>query len=51
MLNILANSFMNATRTNAPRNTGSRSHWAPGERFDNRSDAELEAHLTARRRD
>lgn len=51
MLNILANSFMTATRNTKRDRWGTPSHWAQGERFDNRRDAEMEAHLTARRRD
>lgn len=51
MLNILANSFMTATRNDTREHWDNPSHWKAGERFDNRRDAELEAHLTARRRD
>ena len=51
MFNTLANTFMTATRTDARSRWGAPSHWAAGERFDNRADAELEAHTTARRRD
>lgn len=51
MLNIFANSFMTATRSGTANHPENRAHWAPGERFDNRRDAEMEAHLTARRRD
>lgn len=53
MFNILANTFRTATR-NEPRNPprglwDAPSHWARGERFDNRRDAEIEAHLAGRR--
>ena len=51
MLGNLARSFMNAT-LNAPQTRwDAPSHWAPGERFDNRRDSELEAHTIGRRRD
>ena len=46
MLGIFANTFRTASRTDrwdAP------SHWAKGERFDNRRNAEIEAHLAGRR--
>lgn len=51
MLNIFANSFMTASRTDHRDHWDSPSHWRQGERFDNRRDAEIEAHTTARRRD
>ncbi|WP_198389308.1 hypothetical protein [Roseovarius faecimaris] len=51
MLNIFANSFMTATRNTPSEQRDNHSHWAPSERFDNRRNAEMEAHLTARRRD
>lgn len=51
MLNVFAKSFMTATRSDRPDRWGAPSHWAKGERFDNRPRAEIEAHLTARRRD
>ena len=51
MLSIFAKSFMTATRTDVQTRSGAPSHWRQGERFDNRRDAELEAHLTGRRRD
>lgn len=51
MLNIFANSFMTATRSSETEHQDNRSHWTKGTRFDNRRDAEIEAHLTARRRD
>jgi len=51
MLNIFANSFMTATRTNRRDHWGAPSHWSEGERFDNRRNAEIEAHTTGRRRD
>lgn len=55
MLGIFANTFRTATRTATPHETRhrhqGRAHWPPAERFDTRRSAELEAHLTARRRD
>ena len=53
MLNVFAKSFMTATR-NAPHGTSERrwdapSHWARGERFDTRRNAEIEAHLSGLR--
>jgi len=48
MLKIFAKTFMNATRSdrwNPP------SHWREAHRFDNRRDAEMEAHAIGRRRD
>lgn len=48
MLGIYAKTFNTATRTDRER-WGKPSHWARGERFDNRRDAEIEAHLTGRR--
>jgi hypothetical protein len=49
MFNIFAKTFMNATGQSAQRQTGAPSHWRLGERFDNREDAEIEAHLAGRR--
>lgn len=49
MLNILAKSFMTATRN--PTSANRRSHWGAHERFDERRDAELIAHTVGRRRD
>ena len=49
MLDIFANTFMNATRHRAQPQAGSRSHWPRSERFDNRKNAEMEAHLMGRR--
>ena len=51
MLNILAKSFMTSTRTDTRDRWNAPSHWAEGDRFNTRESAELEAHLTARRRD
>jgi hypothetical protein len=51
MLNIFAKTFNTATRTDHRDHWGAPSHWRRGELFDNRRDAEIEAHLTARRRD
>lgn len=51
MLNIFANTFNTATRTNMREPGASHLHWRPGARFDNRSGAEIEAHLIGRRRD
>ncbi|MEQ8294527.1 MAG: hypothetical protein RIA08_20190 [Roseovarius sp.] len=49
MFHIFANTFRTATR-NEPRDHWSApSHWVRGERFDNRRNAEIEAHLTGRR--
>ncbi len=48
MLGILSDSFRVATRTNDNDTRERRGHWAPGTRFDNRRDAELEAHRIAR---
>ncbi len=49
MLNIFANTFRTATRTDSRDTWGAPSHWAQGERFDNRRNAEIEAHLAGRR--
>lgn len=49
MLGILANTFRTATRMDLPP-ARHPLHWPPAERFDTRTGAELEAHLTARRR-
>ncbi|MBQ0749282.1 MAG: hypothetical protein KBT70_03705 [Roseovarius sp.] len=49
MLGILANTFRTATRMDLPP-VRRPPHWPPAERFDTRAGAELEAHLTARRR-
>ena len=46
MLGIFAKSFMTATRHHGP--TG---HQGKRHRFESRREAEIEAHLTARRRD
>ncbi|MFK7940800.1 MAG: hypothetical protein AB8B82_15570 [Roseovarius sp.] len=51
MLNIFASTFNTATRTAPRREKETHVHWQPGERFNTREKAELEAHLTARRRD
>lgn len=51
MLNLFADTFMNATLQNSQKHRENRSHWLPSERFENRSNAEIEAHNTARRRD
>lgn len=50
MLGILANTFRTATRMDLPPPARHPLHWPPAERFDTRTGAELEAHLTARRR-
>jgi len=49
MFGILANTFKTATRTDARDRWGAPSHWVHGERFDNRRNAEIEAHLAGRR--
>lgn len=49
MLSIFASTFRNATRTETRERWGAPSHWVHGERFDNRRNAEIEAHLTGRR--
>lgn len=49
MLDIFAKSLMTATRHRAQPQTGPRSHWPRSERFDNRENAEIEAHLVGRR--
>ncbi|MEQ9260347.1 MAG: hypothetical protein RIG84_14765 [Roseovarius sp.] len=41
---------MTATRTESRKRWDAPSHWARGERFDNRRDAEIEAHLHGVRR-
>jgi len=51
MLNFLANTFMTAARLSHDHSTNTCTHWADGTRFDNRRNAELEAHTTGRRRD
>lgn len=45
MFAIFAKSFMTATRSETFN------HWGKARRFDDRREAELEAHTTARRRD
>lgn len=49
MLDLFAKSFMNASGYRVHRQVGSPSHWPRSERFDNRENAEIEAHLTGRR--
>lgn len=49
MLGIFAKTFNTATRTDRRDHWGSTSNWTRGKRFDNRRDAELEAHLAGRR--
>lgn len=53
MFQIFAKTFRTATRNDSrtpPRGLwDAPSHWARGERFDNRRDAEIEAHLAGRR--
>ncbi len=49
MLGIFANTFNTATRTDRRDRWAAPSHWVRGERFDNRRDAEIEAHLAGRR--
>ncbi|MHA7828039.1 MAG: hypothetical protein ACX93P_10825 [Roseovarius sp.] len=51
MFSVFAKSFMTATRSSLAPRRETPSHWSPGERFDNRARAELEAHSEARRRD
>ena len=51
MLNIFAKTFMTATRTDQRTHWDKPSLWTNGERFSDRRDAEIEAHLTGRRRD
>jgi hypothetical protein len=51
MLNIFAKSFMTATRQPDPKPKSTKGHQGRGDRFGTRRDAEIEAHLTARRRD
>jgi len=50
MFNILADTFRIATRADIIGQRDGRTHWRNGERFDNRRDAELEAHRIGRRR-
>ncbi|MEQ8542396.1 MAG: hypothetical protein RIB53_00120 [Roseitalea porphyridii] len=53
MFNIFAKTFRTATRNETrtpPRDSwDAPSHWARGERFDTRRNAEIEAHLVGRR--
>ncbi|MEM6588546.1 MAG: hypothetical protein AAF641_08880 [Pseudomonadota bacterium] len=49
MYDAFFNTFMNATYQRLHRPSGSPSHWRRGERFDNRENAELEAHRLGRR--
>lgn len=49
MLDAFAKTFMTATRTRTHRQVGLPSHWQQTERFDNRENAEIEAHLMGRR--
>ena len=49
MYDAFFNTFMNATYQRLHRQVGPRSHWRPSERFDNRENAEIEAHLIGRR--
>lgn len=51
MLGIFAKSFMTATRNTDRDRWGAPAHWAGDERFSTRRNAEIEAHLIARRRD
>lgn len=51
MIGIFANTFRTATGRHNPARWDAPAHWTGGERFDNRGNAELEAHLTGRRRD
>ena len=51
MLSVFAKSFMTATRTDDRDRWDPPAHWTQGERFDNRRNAEIEAHTVARRRD
>lgn len=48
MLGILSDSFRTATRLNDADTRSGRGHWPASTRFDNRRDAELEAHRIAR---
>ena len=50
MLNIFADTFRTATRADIVDQRDGRTHWRNGERFDNRRNAELEAHTIGRRR-
>jgi len=49
MLGIFARSFTTATRTGRRNRWDAPSHWVQGERFDNRRNAEIEAHFSGRR--
>jgi len=49
MFHIFANTFRTATRSEPRNHWNAPSHWARGERFDNRRNAEIEAHLVGRR--
>ena len=51
MLNIIAKSFMTATRNDHRARWNTAGHWPDGERYDTRRSAELQAHTVARRRD
>ncbi len=51
MLNIFAKSIMTATRNPDIQTKDNRDHQGRRSRFDNRTDAEIEAHLVSRRRD
>ena len=49
MYDAFFNTFMNATYQRLHRPVGPPSHWQRAERFDNRENAELEAHNLGRR--
>ncbi|MEM7732504.1 MAG: hypothetical protein AAF280_06930 [Pseudomonadota bacterium] len=49
MYDAFFNTFMNATYQRLHRPVGQPSHWRRSERFDNRENAELEAHVMGRR--
>ena len=49
MFHIFANTFRTATRNEHRNHWSAPSHWVRGERFDNRRNAEIEAHLAGRR--
>lgn len=51
MLGIYAKSFMTATRHQDRGRWDAPAHWVESERFDNRRNAEIEAHTIGRRRD
>ncbi|HEY9038240.1 MAG TPA: hypothetical protein VIN05_04765 [Roseovarius sp.] len=51
MLNIFAKTIMTATRNPDPQTKDGKGHQGRRSRFDTRTDAEIEAHLVARRRD